>query len=178
LGPGTYRFRLADPDSGRKILQVLSKNGSAVHAMFHTRPDSRVTATKTATVTFMETPAGVPPAIRSLFYGGELNGYEFVYPPGGPIMVAEVVPQPEIAYMSTPIPTLPDPRIVPERAAVPKPAALPESAAVAEPAPAQEPSAPPADLPRTATPVPMIALGGVASLLAAFGIGLVRKAIG
>jgi hypothetical protein len=173
LDAGTYRFRLADPGSGRKILQVLSENGSAVYAMFHTRPDSRLIATDAATVTFKETPSGVPPAVRSLFYGGQLNGYEFVYPPGGPIMIATVVSPPEIAYSSSPALALPDALVVPA------PAAVPELAAVAEavPAPAQEPAAPPVELPRTATPVPMIAIGGLASLLAAFGIGLLRKAL-
>ena len=172
LDAGTYRFRLADPDSGRKVLQVLSENGSEVYAMFQTMPDSRRTATNTATVTFMETPAGVPPAIRSLFYGGQLHGYEFVYPRGGPIMIAEFVPQPEVTYSSFPPPTLPDARVVPAPAAVPEPAAVAEPV----PAPAQEPVAPPAELPRTATPMPMVAIGGFVTLLAAFGVGLLRKA--
>lgn len=173
LDAGTYRFRLANPDSGRKILQVLSENGSEVYAMFQTRPDTRRTATGAATVTFIETPSGVPPAIRSLFYGGQFNGYEFVYPRGGPIMIAEFVPQPEITYSSTPAPTFPDARVVPA------PAAVPEPAAVAEPVPplAEEPVAPPVEIAQTATPVPLVAIGGFVTLLAAFGVGLLRKAI-
>lgn len=172
LYAGTYRFRLANPDSGRKVLQVLSENGLKVYAMFQTIPDRRRIATGAATVTFMETPAGVPPAVKSLFYGGQLNGYEFVYPRGGPIMTAEVVPQPEITYASTPAPTLPDARVVPAPAAVPEPAAVAEPVA----APAEESVAPPVEIAQTATPVPIVAIGGFVTLLAAFGVGLLRKA--
>jgi hypothetical protein len=172
LDAGTYRFRLANPDSGRKVLQVLSENGSEVYAMFQTRPDSRSKATDAATVTFIETPSGVPPAVRSLFYGGQLDGYEFVYPRGGPIMVAEFVPQPEITYSSSPPPTFPDARIIPAPAAVPEPAAVAEPV----PPPAEEPIAPPVEIAQTATPVPLVAIGGFVTLLAAFGVGLLRKA--
>jgi hypothetical protein len=48
--------------------------------MFNTIQDHRRLLTDDPTVTFRETPAGVPPAIKSLFYGFEHTGYEFVYP--------------------------------------------------------------------------------------------------
>lgn len=82
LNAGTYRFRLTNPDTSRNVLQVLSSDGATVYAMFHTIPDSRTSVTEDPFVTFRETPAGVPPAVKSLFYGGEYNGYEFVYPKG------------------------------------------------------------------------------------------------
>ena len=69
-----------------------------------TIPDIRASMTYEATVTFRETPAGVPPAVRSLFYGGEYRGYEFVYPKGGPNMIPPPVPLPEITYSTTPAP--------------------------------------------------------------------------
>ena len=108
LNAGTYRFRLADPDSNRKVVQVLSHDGSYVYASFHTMPASRMEATDDAVVTFMETPAGVPPAVRSLFYGGELSGYEFLYPRGEPVMTAKVTPQPPITYTYTPAASEPE----------------------------------------------------------------------
>jgi hypothetical protein len=173
LDAGTYRFRLANPDTSRNVLQVLSNDGAIVYAMFHTIPDSRLSATEDPVVTFMETPAGVPPAIRSLFYGGELNGYAFVYPKGGPIMIAPVVPQPEITY--API----------EAAAVPEAIAEPDAGAAAEPIaePAVEPTLPSEavpvaqaeELPRTATRLPLIAIGGLASLVTALGLSLLRR---
>jgi hypothetical protein len=167
LDAGTYRFRLANPDTSRNVLQVLSYDGMTVYAMFHTIPDSRMSITEDPVVTFTETPAGVPAAVKSLFYGGEHNGYEFVYPAGGPIMIAKVAPQPEITY--TPL----------VAAAAPEPIAEPEVETTVEPVEetvlesAPVPQA--AELPRTASPLPLVAVGGLASLLAGLGLGLLRR---
>jgi LPXTG-motif cell wall-anchored protein len=170
LSAGTYRFRLTNPDTSRNVLQVLSNDGAVVYAMFHTIPDMRTSLTDEAIVTFRETPAGVPPAIRSLFYGGEHRGYEAVYPKGGPNMIAPEVPQPEITY--TPIPR-PEPVAAPEPVVEPPVTLLPPEP-VAEPAP--EPVGEPApELPKTASPLPLFALGGLTSLLAGVGLGLRRR---
>jgi hypothetical protein len=88
LSPGTYRFRLANPDASRNIVQVLSTDGSTVYAMFHTVPHSSSRLTPDPTVFLRETAEGVPPALSALFYGGEYRGYEFVYAKGGPDTVA------------------------------------------------------------------------------------------
>ena len=82
LNAGTYRFHLTNPDTSRNVLQVLSNDGAIVYAMFHTIPDSRTSVTEEPVVSFRETPVGVPPAVKSIFYGGEHRGYEFVYPKG------------------------------------------------------------------------------------------------
>ena len=171
LRAGTYRFHLANPETSRNVLQVLSSDGTVVYAMFHTIPDGRTALTEDPTVTYRETPAGVPPAVRSLFYGGEYRGYEFVYPKGGPNVIPEVFPQPEITY--TPLPAAP----------APEPAAEPEAVSVA-PEPVEEPVAEPlpetaqVELPRTATPLPVVAAGGLVSLLAGLGLGLLRRRAG
>jgi LPXTG-motif cell wall-anchored protein len=176
LNAGTYRFRLADPDSNRKIVQVLSHDGSHVYASFHTMPASRMEATDDAIVTFMETPAGVPPAVMSLFYGGELSGYEFMYPRGEPVMTAKVTPQPPITYTYTPAPAA----VIPEAKPLAEPTPAPwanepvaestREAAVVEPA-----VAPAAELPQTASPLPLFAFGGFASLVLGLGAGLLRR---
>lgn len=163
LTAGTYRFRLANPDTSRNVIQVLSHDGSIVYAMFHTIPDSRMRVTEDATVTFRETPVGVPPAVRSLFYGGEHRGYEFVYPHGGPIMSMPAVPQATVTY-------------TPLVAAAPEPVAPePEPMIEAEPAVEPLPSEPiaiaePAALPATASPLPLLLLGGLTTLLAGLGL--------
>ena len=46
----------------------------------------RTVVTDETTVTFREAPANVAPPIKSLFYGGESNGYEFLYGRGEPNM--------------------------------------------------------------------------------------------
>lgn len=170
LNAGTYRFHLTNPDTSRNVLQVLSNDGSVVYAMFHTIPDSRVSLTEDPFVTFRETPVGVPPAVKTLFYGGEYHGYEFVYPKGGPNMIAELVPQPPITYTFTPPPRIEEP-IAPAEPEV-------TFAEPAEPVPAAEPVPPPAELPRTATPLPLLTAGGLVSLVAGLGLGLLRRRTG
>jgi len=166
LSAGTYRFRLANPETSRNVLQVLSNDGEIVYAMFHTIPDVRWTLTDEATVTFRETPVGVAPAVRSLFYGGEYRGYELVYPKGGPNMIPEKIAQPEITYSLAPEPVaLPEPVIEPAIEPLP---AEPVAEPVAEPEAAPE-------LPRTASPLPWLATGGLTSLLAGLGLMLGRR---
>ena len=165
LGPGTYRFRLANPESSRNVLQVLSNDGSTVYSMFHTIPDARVTITEQPTVTFRETPAGVAPAVKSFFYPGEHRGYEFVYPKGGPIMTAPR--QPDIAYTPLPAPVIPEAIVAPE----------PVAALPADVAPVLEPAPEPVELPRTASPLPVAGLGGFVLLVAGLGAGLIRRAL-
>ena len=170
LSAGTYRFRLMNPDTSRNVLQVLSHDGVIVFAMFNTTPDGRSTVTADPITTFIETPAGVPPAVKSLFYGGEHSGYAFVYGKGEPNMIAPVVPQPEITYALTPV-APPEPVVEPAIEPI-----APAAEAVAEPVaePVGEP-APPAELPRTASPLPLFATGGLTSLLAGLGLGLLRR---
>jgi hypothetical protein len=174
LSAGTYRFHLTNPHTSRNVLQVLSNDGAIVYAMFHTIPDVRTSLTEDPTVTFRETPAGVPPAVRTLFYGGEYSGYEFVYPKGGPNMIPEIVPQPEITYAETPAPIW-EPVIEPAIEPVAPEPVAPEP--VVELAP-EFPEPVPAELPRTATPLPLVALGGLTSLLAGLGFGLLRRRTG
>ena len=171
LDAGTYRFRLGDPDSSRHVVQVLSNDGSTVYAMFNTIPENRVTVTREATVTFRETPAGVPPAVKSLFYGGEHRGYQFVYPRGGPIVTADRSHQPEILYVPRAAAPTTSPNAA-ETTAVPAPESIDSSAAEAQP-----PQQPAPELPRTASPIPMVALGGFGSLVIGLGLGLLRRVV-
>ena len=171
LGAGTYRFRLTNPDTSRNVLQVLSNDGATVYAMFNTIQDHRAVLTDEAAVSFRETPVGVPPAIKSLFYGGEYQGYEFVYPKGGPIMIAEVPFQPEITYTPSPAAEAVVAAIEPVEEPVAEAVAEPVAEPVAEAAVEPEPVA----LPRTASTLPLVFAGGLTSLLVAMGLGLLRR---
>jgi hypothetical protein len=174
LDAGTYRFRLANPETGRNVIQVLSYDGSTVYAMFHTTPDSRTTVTEESTVTFRETPAGVPPAVKSLFYGGERRGYQFTYPNGGSIVTAESVPQPQPAITYSPI-TAPPEEVTVARAEPPPAPILEEAPASASVESAAEPQPAAVELPHTASPVPLVALGGLGSLILGLGASLMRR---
>ena len=124
--------------------------------MFHTIPDMRTKLTKDPTVTFRETPEGIPPAIRSLFYGGEYRGYEFVYPKGGPILLAELAPpQPEVTF-------------------APASGFTVTESTKAEPAP--EPGAG-TGAPANRESSTLVALGGLASMIVGLGAGFIRKFI-
>jgi hypothetical protein len=175
LNAGTYRFRLANPDTDRNVIQVLSHDGSIVYAMLHTMPTSRTVVTNESTVTFRETPAGVPPEVKALFYGGERSGYEFMYPKGAATVVEEFRPQPPITFAPIAATTVTEESTRTEAA---EPAPVETAPAEAEPQATPQPQATPAaqaELPKTASPVPLVALGGLASIIVGFGAGLLRK---
>jgi LPXTG-motif cell wall-anchored protein len=87
-------------------------------------------------------------------------------------MTADEAPQPEITVTTTPLE-------VPERFAAEP---VGEPAFVAEPPVAEEPVAEPvplpAELPRTASPLPFVAVGGLTLLFAGLGLGLLRRRAG
>ena len=80
LPAGKYLFRLANPDSGRNVVQVLNADGTKPYGMFFAIRAERFEPASTAEVRFMETAAGMPSAIKTWWYPGERSGYEFVYP--------------------------------------------------------------------------------------------------
>jgi hypothetical protein len=80
LPAGTYMFKLADPESGRRTLQVWDKDGSKLYTTLLTIPDEKMEASDNPVVMFSERPAGEAQAVRSWFYPGDRFGQEFVYP--------------------------------------------------------------------------------------------------
>lgn len=171
LDAGTYQFRLANPNTTRNVVQVLTRDGKTSLALVGTLPERRTTLTDEATVTFRETEPGVPPAIKSLFYGGEHDGYEFVYPAAQRKLLGQLTQQPPITYAmitdatearAAEAPSIAEPAIVaPEEPAVPEGAAPPR-----------------AELPQTASLVPLAAVGGLASLTVGITMWASRKYVG
>ena len=80
LPAGQYLFRLANPESGRNVVQVLNADGTKPYGMFFAMRAERFEPASTPEVRFMETAAGMPAAIKTWWYPGERSGYEFVYP--------------------------------------------------------------------------------------------------
>jgi hypothetical protein len=80
LPAGKYLFRLADPDTSRKVINILNADGTKSLAMLHTIPNQMAEAPKDAEIRFMETSAKVPPPVKSWWYPGKSIGYEFIYP--------------------------------------------------------------------------------------------------
>jgi LPXTG-motif cell wall-anchored protein len=80
LPAGKYLFRIANPETNRKVVQVMSEDEKKAYAMFFTMPSDRGEASSEPEVSFIETAPGMPEAIRTWWYPGEKIGYEFVYP--------------------------------------------------------------------------------------------------
>jgi len=98
LPAGTYRFQLADPNSGRRVVKVSDKDGTKTYGMFLTIPNQRMTPSDKPVVMFKETAAGAPPAVQVWFYPGETYGYEFAYPHEQALRIAKASHQSVLAY--------------------------------------------------------------------------------
>jgi LPXTG-motif cell wall-anchored protein len=94
LPAGQYLFRLADPTTSRKVIQVLSADGRKPYALFFTMSAERFEPAPNPEVRFMETAAGMPAAIKTWWYPGERTGYEFVYPKDQARRLAQGASQP------------------------------------------------------------------------------------
>jgi len=97
LQGGTYMFKLADPDNGRRVIQVWDKEGTKLYTTLLTIPDTQAQAKDDPVVLFTERPSGEPQAIKSWFYVGERTGYEFVYPKDQAMKLAQANHQPVLA---------------------------------------------------------------------------------
>jgi len=80
LPAGKYVFRLANPESSARVVQVFSGDGKKAYGMFFSYPAERPDPAKNAEVRFMETAPGNGAAIKTWWYPGERTGFEFVYP--------------------------------------------------------------------------------------------------
>jgi len=80
LPAGKYIFRLADDQTSRKVVQIVSSDGTKPYAMLLTISDERRDPPKDAEVAFLETASRTPSAVKAWWYPGERTGYEFIYP--------------------------------------------------------------------------------------------------
>jgi len=94
LPAGRYLFRLADPNSSRKVINVLSADGKTSLAMLHTIPNQLMKAPNDPEIRFMETSGNMPPPIKTWWYPGKAIGYEFIYPRAQALQLAKVTKEP------------------------------------------------------------------------------------
>jgi hypothetical protein len=94
LPAGKYIFRLADPNSSRKVINVLSGDGQRSLAMLHTIPNQAMTPPNDSEIRFMETSAQVPPPVKTWWYAGRSIGYEFIYPRQQALQLAKSTSEP------------------------------------------------------------------------------------
>jgi hypothetical protein len=175
LPAGTYVVKLLNSESDRHIVQIFNSEESELLTTILAIPNYRLKPTGKTVFTFWEMPPGQPRALRAWFYPGDNFGQEFAYPKTKAVAIAAVshaaVPTVEAekpAEMeSAPIATVEPPKEEPVvEAAPPEPvAALPEIAELPPPTP---------ELPKTASPYPLIGLLGLVSLVASGVVRLVR----
>jgi LPXTG-motif cell wall-anchored protein len=190
LEPGRYVFKLQDSQNDRRIVLVQNERENHTYAQIFATNKFRLTPKGKVQVTFWETPAGQPRALRALFWPGDVYGEEFMYKGERATQIAQVqttqeqVPA-EPAAGPAPAPVeAPAPAVIAQEAPPPAPAPAPVEAA---PAPAAEPApAPaivaqnttPAALPQTASNMPLLALAGLLSLGLALSLGAFVKRVG
>lgn len=80
LKPGEYVVKLVDSTSNRHIVRFLNGDQTKVVATVLAVPNQRMQPTGQTELSFYETPAGEPVALRAWFYPGNTIGQEFVYP--------------------------------------------------------------------------------------------------
>jgi LPXTG-motif cell wall-anchored protein len=187
LGAGTYVFKLADSTSDRNIVQVFNKNEKHLYGTFLAIPDARLRPAGKPIITFDETPAGSPEAVRAWFYPGENYGHQFVYPKPKAVALAKAnnIPVPsmpaELAVNTTkPAATLNEPpvmalKLASLKAQMPTEEELEIGEVFVAQAPPSDPSQLPAELPKTGSPVPLIGLLGLLSVATALSLRIARK---
>jgi hypothetical protein len=174
LPAGTYVFKLLDSPSDRHIVQIFSEDGTHVFTTILAIPNYRLKATDKTVMTFRERAEGQPEAIRSWFYPGREWGDEFVYPKSRAAELAKIVNEPVLA---TPI-ELPAPVETLKTAPIVAVQPTGEEVAVTEVVETPPTEVAAAEtLPQTASHLPLVALIGLLSLGAWFGVSALSKRI-
>jgi hypothetical protein len=181
LPPGKYLFRLTTTIASgeRHVVQVLSDNGQTSYAQFFGISALRTDFAPKPEIRFMETAEGMPAAVKTWWYPGAKDGYEFIYPKeqarllakgtGKPVLTVRPEKPSEVERIT---PAGAESEVRAEVAVTPEgPVAVGE---VALPMPVIEPTFEArADLPKTASATTLIALAAVGLL---FGAAFVRGA--
>jgi hypothetical protein len=179
LPAGTYVFKILDSQSDRHIVQIFNKDETQVLTTILAIPNYRLKTTDKTVITFRERPTGEPEALRAWFYPGHEWGEEFVYAKPRAIELAKEANTPVLAtrleLATAPIEAL---KTAPVEAVAPTGEPV-ELAQVVEPPPAaaNQPDTV-ADnqlLPKSASPLPLIALIGLLTIAAGFGLSAFSK---
>lgn len=176
LPAGKYVFKLANSNTNRHIVQVFNADENKIFATFLAIPTHRRTPSDKTIIRFDERAAGEPQAIKAWFYPHRTDGHEFVYPKTEAVALAKAndVPVPatavELPSITHSVVTLKASEMM-AMLMVPLKMEEPtgEEVGVAEPAASSGQSAElPAELPKTASPIPMVGLFGLLSLGTSF----------
>lgn len=172
LEPGQYVFKLLNSSSDRHIVQIYNADQTHLINTIMAIPDYRVQVTGKSRFEMWETPAGSVKALKAWFYPGDNFGQEFPYPKHlREVALLEPAPAPP-SFQTRPAEPAPAEPVIQPQAFVPEPPSRQEPQEIAQnspppppPAAAAPPEQPvasrPAELPKTASPYPMIGLTGL-----------------
>jgi hypothetical protein len=167
LPAGTYVVKLLDSPSDRHIVQIFNKDQTHLETTILAIPNYRIQPTGKTVFTFWETPPGQPKALRAWFYPGDNFGQEFAYPKSAAAQIAAVSHEAVPTTEATQAAELPKAEVTqtqpPQEVAQNTPPPQPEAAPAPAPAP-EQPAPAPQELPKTASPYPLIGLAGLLSL--------------
>jgi hypothetical protein len=170
LPAGKYVIKLMNSPSDRHIVQIFNEDETQLQTTILAIPNYRIEPTGKTVFSFWETPPGQPKALRAWFYPGDNFGQEFAYPKSAAVQIAavshEAVPTTEeIRPAELPkaevTQTQPEPQQVAQNTPPPAPAPVAQESA---PAPVAAPAPVPQELPKTASPYPLLGLAGLFSL--------------
>ncbi len=178
LPAGTYIFKILDSQSDRHIVQIFNQDETHVFTTILAIPNYRLKTTDKTVITFSERPVGQPEALKAWFYPGHAWGEEFVYAKSRAVVLAKETNEPVLAtpieLAAAPVEAL---KTAPVEAVAPtgEPVELaqvvePPPAAAAEPQPVAT-----AELPKTASPLFLIALIGLLALGGGVVLALVTR---
>lgn len=165
--------------SYRHIVQIWNEDGTQLITTILAIPNYRLEPTEETVIKFHERPGDSPEALRAWFYPGDNFGQEFVYPKRRAIQLAqasnEIVPAETVEPTESTLKTVPLVAITPDKKEEPITEAIqvlplqhPEEKTSAPVTVAKE-------LPKTATPIPLIGVMGLISIGLAFGLKLLAK---
>lgn len=169
LPAGTYVIKLLDSPSDRHIVQIFNEDQSHLFTTILAIPNYRLQPTGKTVVTFWETPPGQPKAMRAWFYPGDNFGQEFAYPKSAAAQIAAISHQTVPTTEATQAAELPQAEVTqtqpePQQAVEVAQNTPPPAPEVVAPAPEPTLAPVPQELPKTASPYPLIGLAGVFSL--------------
>lgn len=193
LPAGKYTFRIVDSPSNRHIVQIMSEDGKQMLATILAIPAQRQDPPSDPEVRFMETAANAPPAVRTWWYPGRTIGHEFIYPKDQARRLAARQPEPVLTVSGAQttaeeMQTADLSRVSSSGQETALKVETETRTARATPAARMQPPPAPAptrvetradaartELPRTASPLPLVGLMGLASLAGAAVLRLRRR---
>jgi len=184
LPAGTYYFRLMNSSSDRNIVQIFNEDRTHLYATILAIPDYRLQPSDQPVLMFEERPKDSPEAIKAWFYPGENFGHEFVYSRSRALELAQanqktVLAAPsEMAENTTPTENRSVMGVTPQGNEVgPNEAAQSEPSAASQKATSEsnQTQETTKELPKTASPLPLVALIGFIAVSAGLGLRLLSK---